>query len=162
MLSDRFYMAMEKNPWVVFYVYAIHAVLFFVVGLLIGRWTGGTWAAGLEFGLSLLFWGVFVRTVLVWHITWSVNSLTHLTGYRNYETNENSRNSWLVAWVTVGEGWHNNHHHDQASASNQHRWWELDVSYYEIKMLQWVGLAWDVVPPRHKRRAGDGAARVSA
>ena len=62
----------------------------------------------------------------------------------------------------MGEGWHNNHHHDQASASNQHRWWELDVSYYEIKMLQWVGLAWDVVPPRHKRRAGDGAARVSA
>ena len=161
-LSDRFYMAMEKSPWVVFYVYAIHAVLFFAVGLLIGRWTGGTWAAGLEFGLSLLFWGVFVRTVLVWHITWSVNSLTHLTGYRNYETNENSRNSWLVALLTVGEGWHNNHHHDQASASNQHRWWELDVSYYEIKMLQWVGLAWDVVPPRHKRRAEDGAARVSA
>lgn len=152
-LSDRFYMALEKCPVIVFYVYAAHAVLFFAVGLFIGRWTGGTWDAGLWFGLSLLFWGVFVRTVLVWHITWSVNSLTHLVGYRNYETNENSRNSWLVALLTVGEGWHNNHHHDQASASNQHRWWELDVSYYEIKLLQWVGLAWDVVPPRHTREA---------
>lgn len=161
-LSNRFYMVMEKNPLIVFYVYAAHAVLFFVVGLLIGRWTGGNWAAGLWFGMSLLVWGVFVRTVLVWHITWSVNSLTHLIGYRNYETNENSRNSWLVALLTVGEGWHNNHHHDQASASNQHRWWELDVSYYEIKLLEWVGLAWDVVPPRHTRTGGSAPVPHSA
>ena len=161
-LSNKFYMTMEKNPLIVFYVYAAHAALFFVAGLLIGRWTGGTWTAGLWFGASLLVWGVLVRTVLVWHITWSVNSLTHLIGYRNYETNENSRNSWLVALLTVGEGWHNNHHHDQASASNQHRWWELDVSYYEIKLLEKLGLAWDVVEPRHKRAAGRKAATVNA
>jgi len=153
-LSCRFNMALEKHPQVVFYVYAVHGLLFFAAGLLIGWGTGGTWAAGAWFGLSLLVWGVFVRTVLVWHITWSVNSLTHLFGYRNYETNESSRNSWLVALLTVGEGWHNNHHHDQASASNQHRWWELDVSYYEIKALEWMGLAWDVVPPRHLRPRG--------
>ena len=161
-LSNKFYMAMEKNPLIVFYVYGAHAVLFFVVGLLIGRWTGGDWTAGLWFGASLLVWGVLVRTILVWHITWSVNSLTHLIGYRNYDTNENSRNSWLVALVTVGEGWHNNHHHDQASASNQHRWWELDVSYYEIKLLEKLGLAWDVVPPRHKRAAERKAAAAGA
>ena len=78
--------------------------------------TGAGWPAP-QFGLSLLVWGVFVRTVLVWHITWSVNSVTHLWGYRNYDTDENSRNNWLVALVTNGEGWHNNHHADPRSAA---------------------------------------------
>ena len=151
-LGDRFYMTLEKRPELVFVVYLLHAVGFFAVGFGIGCWTGGL-SGGLWFGASLLVWGVFVRTVLVWHITWSVNSLTHLWGYRNYDTNENSRNSWLVALLTVGEGWHNNHHADQASASNQHRWWELDVSYWQIRMLAWVGLARDVVEPRHVREA---------
>jgi len=106
-----------------------------------------------QFGASLLVWGVIVRTVVVWHITWSVNSITHLFGYRNYETGENSRNNWLVALLTVGEGWHNNHHEDPASASVQHRWWEIDITYYEIKLLEKLGLAWNVIPPKFKRRA---------
>jgi fatty-acid desaturase len=72
-------------------------------------------------------------------------------GYRNYETGEESRNNWLVALLSVGEGWHNNHHEDPSAASVQHRWWELDVSYYEIKLLEFMGLASDVIPPRFKR-----------
>ena len=111
----------------------------------------GGLAVGLQFGASLLVWGVFLRTVVVWHITWSVNSLTHLFGYSNYETDDCSRNNWFVALLTVGEGWHNNHHHDPVSASNQHRWWEIDVTYYQIKLLERLGLAWDVVPPKHVR-----------
>ena len=122
-LRDPFYMRLEKNPLIVFYVYLAHALLYFLVGLAIGWAVHGQAMAGVQFGLSLLVWGVLVRTVAVWHITWSVNSLTHLFGYRNYETDENSQNNWLVAMLTVGEGWHNNHHHDQASASNQHKWW---------------------------------------
>jgi len=97
-----------------------------------------------------------VRTVIVWHITWSVNSLTHLFGYQRYDTGENSRNNWVVALLAVGEGWHNNHHHDPASATNQHRWWEIDLTYGVIRMLERVGLATDVTLPRHVRHAGRG------
>lgn len=152
-LRDPFYMKLEKNPWLPGWIYLAHAALFFLAGLAIGWWQDGTAMAGVQFGASLLVWGVIVRTVVVWHITWSVNSITHLFGYRNYETGENSRNNWLVALLTVGEGWHNNHHEDPASASVQHRWWEIDITYYEIKLLEKLGLAWNVIPPKFKRRA---------
>ncbi|MFW6058748.1 MAG: acyl-CoA desaturase [Phycisphaeraceae bacterium] len=152
LVRDPFYFKLEKRPWILFWVYVAHAMLFFAAGAVIGYVTTASWMAALQFGLSLLVWGVIVRTVAVWHITWSVNSLTHLLGYRNYETGEHSTNNWLVALLTVGEGWHNNHHHDPASASNQHRWWEFDISYYEIKLLEWLGLANNVLPPRPKRR----------
>lgn len=149
---DPFYMRLERGYlWV--WVYVIHALLFFAAGFGIGALVGGP-MEGLRFGLSLLVWGVIVRTVVVWHITWSVNSLTHLFGYQNYSTDDHSRNNWLVALVTVGEGWHNNHHHDPASGSNQHRWWEFDITYYELKLLELLGLARDVVRPRHVRHAG--------
>lgn len=159
LLKQPFYLKLEKKPIIVFWVYLAHAVLFLLVGMVAGYFTAPTgpgapavWLSSLQFGLSLLVWGVIVRTVAVWHITWSVNSLSHLFGYRNYDTGEHSTNNWLVAILTVGEGWHNNHHHDPASASNQHRWWELDISYYEIKLLEKLGLASKVLPPRHKRR----------
>ena len=106
--------------------------------------------AGVQFGLSLLVWGVFVRTVAVWHITWSVNSVTHMWGYRNYETDENSRNNWLVGLVSNGEGWHNNHHADQRSAAHGHRWWEFDVTYITIWLLEKFGLATNVLRPSSK------------
>ncbi|MEX0641152.1 MAG: fatty acid desaturase [Pirellulales bacterium] len=141
-LEDRWYMWLEKHPAFVGVVYLAHAALFFLVGLLLG---------GVQFGASLLVWGVFVRTVAVWHITWSVNSLTHLFGYRNYETGDGSRNNWFVSLIGAGEGWHNNHHRDPASASVQHRWWEFDLSYRLIWLLERVGLAWDVVPPWYTR-----------
>lgn len=160
-LRDPFYMRLEKNRLLPFAIYLAHAALFFLAGFGIGFWAQGSATAGLQFGLSLLVWGVFVRTVAVWHITWAVNSLTHLFGYRNYETDENSRNNWLVAVLTVGEGWHNNHHHDQTSASNQHRWWELDVSYYEIRLLAKLRLASGVVPRRSDRIAAAEALRAS-
>jgi stearoyl-CoA desaturase (delta-9 desaturase) len=165
LLRDPFYFKLEKRPTLAFWAYLAHAGLFFLVGLLIGALTApaGTsaWWAGYQYGLSLLVWGVIVRTVVVWHITWSVNSLTHLFGYRSYDSDEHSTNNWLVAILSVGEGWHNNHHHDPASASNQHRWWELDLSFYEIKLLEKLGLASKVLPPRHKRRGRSTAANES-
>jgi stearoyl-CoA desaturase (delta-9 desaturase) len=93
-----------------------------------------------------------LRTVCVWHSSWAVNSLSHLFGYRNYQTKENSRNNWLIAIFAGGEGWHNNHHEDPASASNSHRWWELDLTYGIIRTLELCGLATDVVRPRHLRQ----------
>ncbi|MEM6749287.1 MAG: fatty acid desaturase [Planctomycetota bacterium] len=152
-LADPWYMALEKDRWRSPLLYLIHAVAVYAVGLAIGGIVYGTWIGALQFGLSLLVWGVFVRTVVVWHITWSVNSLTHLFGYRNYECGDHSTNNWVVALLTVGEGWHNNHHHDQGSASNQHRWWEFDLSYYEIKLLARLGLASHVREPRARRAA---------
>ena len=96
-------------------------------------------------------WGGLVRTVLGWHATWSVNSLTHLFGYRNYETNEGSRNNWFVALVAVGEGWHNNHHSDPAAASVWHRWWEFDPTYCVIFLLERLGLATKVIESKTAR-----------
>lgn len=151
-LRDPFYLYLEKSLlWV--WIYIAHGLLFFAFGLALGYVTSGGIIGGLQLGLSLVIWGVLVRTVVVWHITWSVNSLTHLFGYTSYDTGDHSRNNWLVALLAVGEGWHNNHHYDPVSASNQHRWWELDGTYYLIKLLQWLGLATNVIPPRHRRRA---------
>ena len=90
-------------------------------------------------------WGVFVRTVAVWHITWSVNSLAHLWGYRNYETDDDSRNNWFVAVLTSGEGWHNNHHATPRVAQYGHRWWEFDLIFGFVRLLEKLGLARNVV-----------------
>ena len=105
-------------------------------------------------------WGVFVRTVLVWHITWSVNSVTHLWGYRNYETDDDSRNNWLVGLISNGEGWHNNHHADPRSAAHGHRWWEFDVTWLTIQFLERIGLATHVVPPSAHLKAQAANARL--
>lgn len=158
LLRDPFYMKLEKNRLLQVWIYLAQLPIFFVFGAIIGSLTaapGAGMQTALRMGLSLAVWGVFVRTVVVWHITWSVNSLSHMFGYRTYATDEHSRNNWLVALLTVGEGWHNNHHHDPASACNQHRWWEWDVSYYEISLLKLVGLASDVIQPRHQRRSAE-------
>lgn len=145
--KDPFYFALaRRNRWL--FVYAAHMLLFFGAGVGVGMLLGDGPRAALLLGASWLVWGVFVRTVLVWHITWSVNSLTHLAGYRNYETNENSRNNWFVALVSNGEGWHNNHHADQRSAAHGHRWWEVDVTFLTILLLKRVGLATAVVLPK--------------
>lgn len=147
-LKDPFYFAFERNLlWV--WVNLLQWAAFFLPGLAIG-WSRGNVDEGVQFGLSLLVWGVFVRTIAVWHITWSVNSATHMWGYRNYETGENSRNNWLVALISNGEGWHNNHHADQRSAAHGHRWWEFDVTYLTICVLEKLGLATDVVRPNAK------------
>ncbi len=153
-MRDPFYMRLEKQRVIAFGIYLAHAILFFAIGAAIGWFSTGTAAEALRMGLSLLVWGVLLRTVLVWHITWSVNSLTHLFGYQNHTTDDHSRNNWLVALLSVGEGWHNNHHHDPVSASVQHRWWELDLSYYEIRLLEKLGLARNVIRPKHVRHAG--------
>jgi stearoyl-CoA desaturase (delta-9 desaturase) len=112
--------------------------------------TWNLWGA-LQLGLSWLFWGVVVRTIAVWHITWAVNSIAHLWGYRTFDAQDESRNNWLVGLVSNGEGWHNNHHAEPRCAAHGQRWWELDVSYLTIRALELVGLATDVVKPRRCR-----------
>ncbi len=145
-LRDRFYFSLERGAnWV--WINMAHWAVFFLAGLTAGWIVDGSALDGVQFGLSLLVWGVFVRTVLVWHITWSVNSVTHLWGYRNYETDEQSRNNVIVGLLSNGEGWHNNHHADPRSAAHGHRWWEFDVTYLTIQFLEMLGLAREVVRP---------------
>jgi stearoyl-CoA desaturase (delta-9 desaturase) len=110
------------------------------------------WAAGVQFGLSILVWGVFVRTVAGLHITWSVNSVGHLWGYRNYQTRDDSVNNFLVALFAHGEGWHNNHHAEQRAAAHGHKWWEIDPTWTTIRLLEMVGLAKNVVRPKCMRK----------
>jgi fatty-acid desaturase len=121
---------------------------YFAVGFLAGLALTGTLKEAVQYGASIWLWGAIVRTILVWHITWCGNSFPHLFGYRNYETNDNSRNNVIVAIITNGEGWHNNHHAEPSSASNQHHWWELDLTYMALKTFVLLGLAWDVQLPK--------------
>jgi stearoyl-CoA desaturase (delta-9 desaturase) len=111
----------------------------------------GLGIGGLATAVSLLVWGVFFRLVFVFHATWLVNSASHMWGYRNYETRDNSRNLWWVALLTYGEGWHNNHHAYPQMARNRHKWWEFDLTFEVIRLLGATGLAWDIVDGRPKR-----------
>jgi fatty-acid desaturase len=111
----------------------------------------GYWYAGVEMAWSFVVWGMFVRIVYVLHSTWLVNSATHIWGYRTYETADQSRNNWVVALLTYGEGWHNNHHAFPTMARNGFKWWEFDVTFMAIKLLEKLGLAWDVVDGYHLR-----------
>lgn len=91
-----------------------------------------------------------LSTVILWHTTFLVNSLTHVWGYRAYETTDDSRNNFVIALLTAGEGWHNNHHHYQSCARQGFRWWQIDLTYYVLKLLQLFRIVWDVrEPPRH-------------
>jgi stearoyl-CoA desaturase (Delta-9 desaturase) len=108
---------------------------------------------GMFFGtsaLSWLVWGFVVSTVLLYHGTFAVNSLSHLWGSRRYKTTDDSRNNFLIALWTGGEGWHNNHHHYMSSVKQGFFWWEVDFSYYGLKVMSWFRLVWDLrVPPKH-------------
>ena len=148
---DQFHLRLEqKSSWL--WVWLAHVLLFFAAGMAIGWGLTGQSISGIQLGLSWVVWGVMLRMVLVWHITWAINSVTHLWGYRNYDTPDNSRNNWLFGILSMGEGWHNNHHADQRSAAHGHRWWELDVTFLTIRILKWLGLASNIILP--SRRAG--------
>jgi stearoyl-CoA desaturase (Delta-9 desaturase) len=110
---------------------------------------------------QLLIWGFFISTVVLHHATFTVNSLAHRFGRRRYATSDDSRNNWLLAVLTFGEGWHNNHHHFPGSVRQGFYWWEIDVTYYLLRAMAALGLVWDLkaVPARIRdaRRAPDGA-----
>jgi sn-1 stearoyl-lipid 9-desaturase len=119
--NDRFYQFLNE------YFFPLQVVLG-VILYAIGGW-------------PFVFWGVFARLTIVYHCTWLVNSATHKFGYRNFETTDNSTNCWWVAITTYGEGWHNNHHAYQYSARHGMKWWEIDITWMTIQVLQLLGLA---------------------
>ena len=108
-------------------------------------------SAGFETNMWQLFvWGFCVSTVATYHGTYTINSLAHQFGRRRFKTTDDSRNNLLLALITLGEGWHNNHPHHSSSARQGFRWWELDVTYYILKVLSWLGIVWNLRPvPEH-------------
>jgi stearoyl-CoA desaturase (Delta-9 desaturase) len=97
-------------------------------------------------GPQMLVWGFAISTVALYHATFTVNSLAHTVGRRRYATRDDSRNNWWLALLTFGEGWHNNHHHFPGSARQGFYWWEIDLTYYGLRLLSAMGLAWDLKP----------------
>jgi hypothetical protein len=140
---SRFTKDMDRDPvqrWFTRWFFCIY------FGFAILAYAAGEFYGGL--GMSWLVWGIFARTTVLWHATWLVNSATHLWGYRNYRTDEGSTNNWIVAVLSFGEGWHNNHHADQRSAAHGQRWFEFDITYWIIRLMGRLGLAWRIMEPR--------------
>lgn len=152
--ADRYAPDMLKDPFMrfldktfLFWHIALGAALFLAGWLIWDVYTG----------VSFVVFGMFVRLLYVLHVTWAVNSASHMWGYRNYQTTDDSRNLWWVGILAYGEGWHNNHHAFQRSARHGHRWWEIDVTYWVIRLLEMSGLAWNVVrdyPRGHQQLRG--------
>lgn len=124
---------------------------------------GGSLIGGWRLGLSWLLWGVLLRVTVGFHVTWLVNSVTHLWGTRRFNTHDDSTNNWWVALLTGGEGWHNNHHAHPVSATHGMAWWEVDFNYGLIRMLALLGLAKDIKLTRTRaaRNANGGYPKVS-
>jgi stearoyl-CoA desaturase (delta-9 desaturase) len=113
----------------------------------VSLWLVGSWWA--------LVWGYFVSTTLLWHGTFTINSLAHWFGRRRYTTTDDSKNSLILALITMGEGWHNNHHYYQRSANQGFFWWEIDLTYYGLVVLSWFGIVWDIHTPPARVLAGN-------
>lgn len=128
-------------------------VLLLGAGYLFGGW---------ELGVSWLMWGMFVRMVAVLHVTWMVNSASHIWGYRNYDTTDDSRNNWLVALLAYGEGWHNNHHAYPRMAKHGHKWWEFDITWQTVRLMRALGLVWDVVDYRTAAEKRENQEKLAA
>jgi len=109
-----------------------------------GAWAEASAPALHTSGAQLVVWGFCISTVVLYHATFSINSLAHRWGVRRYATDDASRNNWWLALITFGEGWHNNHHHYPAAARQGFYWWEIDLTYYGLKLLQAVGIIWDL------------------
>ena len=126
------------------------ALIAFISAVIGARSSTSSFATGAWMGL---FMGFMLSTVLVWHVTFTVNSLAHVIGSRRYATTDDSRNHWLLALATFGEGWHNNHHHYMHSTRQGFFWWEIDLTYYALRLLAAIGVVWDLrdVPEEARR-----------
>lgn len=121
---------------------ALLALLLYALGAALEHWAPGLGTDGPQ----LLVWGFFVSTVVLFHATVTINSLAHRYGRRRFPTRDDSRNNLWLALLTFGEGWHNNHHFFPGSARQGFRWWEIDLTWYGLRVLAWLGLVRDLKP----------------
>lgn len=125
---------------------AAAAVLIYLLGEALAAWAPGLGTNGFQ----LLVWGFFISTVFLFHATVSINSLSHVWGKRRFETGDDSRNNFWLALITLGEGWHNNHHRWPQSVRQGFRWYEIDITWYGLWLLSKLGIVWDLNPiPAH-------------
>lgn len=125
-------------------------VLAIVVMIFGGIVNGGSVSAAFSAGWSTLLVGFFLSRVILYHGTFSVNSIMHKFGKPRYKTGDKSKNSWWLALISMGEGWHNNHHYYQSSTRQGFFWWEYDFTYYVLKLLSWFGIVWGIREvPKH-------------
>ncbi|MBM3901093.1 MAG: acyl-CoA desaturase [Verrucomicrobia bacterium] len=118
------------------------AVLLFVLGRMLEAYAPGLHTSGGQ----MLVWGFFISTTALFHGTSCINSMAHVWGQRRYETGDDSRNSFILSLITLGEGWHNNHHKHMTCTRQGFYWWEVDITYYLLKVMSWTGLIWDLRP----------------
>jgi len=112
-------------------------------------------------GWQLVVWGYFISTVLLSHVTYCINSLAHVFGSKQYRTGDDSRNNFVLALLTLGEGWHNNHHCSPGSVKQGFKWWQVDFSFYIIKAMEKMGLVWDLKYPNEKLLAMKKIVKIS-
>ena len=106
-------------------------------------------------GPQMLIWGFFISTTALFHGTCTINSLDHMIGSRRYNTPDTSRNNALLALITLGEGWHNNHHHYAVCARQGFFWWEIDITFYLLRVLSWLGIVRNMRPLPESARAAN-------
>jgi stearoyl-CoA desaturase (Delta-9 desaturase) len=135
-------------------IFRVNQLYFFWIflGLAVPAVAGGLWARSWTGALLGFLWGGLVRMFLVHHTTWSINSVTHILGTRPYQTTDYSRNNFLIAILTFGEGWHNNHHAFPSSAIHGFEWWQIDINQIVIRTLELFGLVWEVKMPSKEAR----------
>ena len=137
---------LEKFPELVFLnrfdqlVPLLYGVFLWLAGSMLEAYAPGLGTNGFQ----LFVWGFFISTVVLLHATFFINSLAHVLGTRRFKTDDDSRNNFLLALLTLGEGWHNNHHRYASAARQGFYWWEIDISYWLLKMMSWFGLVWDL------------------
>ena len=124
-----------------------------------GSWLGADWGTS---GWQMLIWGFFISTVVLFHATSTINSLAHLMGRKRYKTGDESRNSFFLAIITMGEGWHNNHHHYPATVRQGFYWWEIDLTYYILRLFEKLGIIWDMNPLPDAHRENGKIAQTPA
>ncbi|WOE32435.1 MULTISPECIES: acyl-CoA desaturase [unclassified Acinetobacter] len=112
----------------------------------LGEYLAVTWPQLATSGAQLLVWGFVISTVLLIHATLCINSLAHHYGHRDFDTKDHSRNNLFLSVITLGEGWHNNHHYYAGSARQGFYWWQIDMTYYGLKLMSWLGLVWGIKP----------------
>lgn len=138
---------LDRHP---FMVPTLLAAFMFLTGYILARFAPQLGTSGMQ----MLVWGWLIATMVMNHATFCVNSVTHVFGSRRFETPDTSRNNLWVALATFGEGWHNNHHRYPGSARQGFYWWEIDVTWYLLCCLSWMGLVWDLRQvPEHIMRS---------
>jgi len=128
----------------------------------LGAWLRHAFPGWHTSGLQMLVWGFCVSTVLLYHATFAVNSFAHRFGRRPFQTSDDSRNNLLIALLTFGEGWHNNHHYVPSSERQGFVWWQIDFSHYILTLLSWLGLVWNLNRPPKRVCEKGGAVSFAA